>query len=219
MASDELKSTVADLKAQVEAARREARAAQAAADSANDVVSELTADKARLENALEIESAAWKSRFADKVAEATRYREKYYAVEERMAELEDELEASEECAAVMKARREHSAEDEAYDEEDTGESKSRQHSHDVRDAVMMILTLGISPSKAIPALCVGTTWEARFGSAPPKLRWIQTECKELRVVNCILAASTAADSQVYWLCLIHVLVKSLHRPNYRNFTP
>jgi hypothetical protein len=201
-ASEKLKSTVADLQAQVEAVRREARAAQAAADSRNDEVAELTAHKARLENALEIESAAWKSKFADKAAEAQRYREKYYAVEERMAELEDELEelkASEECAAVMKARREQSAEDEAYDEEDTGESKSRQHSHEVREAVMMILALGISPSKVIPALCVGTTWEARFGSAPPKLRWIQNECKELRVVNCILAASTAADPQVYLL--------------------
>jgi hypothetical protein len=166
------------------------------ADGLNDELAKLTADKSRLENVLETESAVWKSKFTDKAAEANRYREKFSAVEERLAELEDALEgfkANEECAAVMKARREQSAEDEAYDEEDTGKSKSRQHSHKVREAVMMILALGISPSKVIPALCVGTTWEARFGSAPPKLRWIQNLCKELRVVNCILAASTAAD--------------------------
>jgi len=48
---------LADLKAELEAARCEVRAMRAIADGLNDEVSKLTADKARLENVLETESA------------------------------------------------------------------------------------------------------------------------------------------------------------------
>ena len=58
---------------------------RATADGLNDEVSKLTADKARLENVLETESAVWKSKFTDKAAEANRHREKFNATEETMA--------------------------------------------------------------------------------------------------------------------------------------
>ena len=174
---------------------------RATADGLNDEVIKLTAEKAALETELTTRTAACSQMLAHKTKEAERYREKYHAVEDRMAELQDKLEElgqDKECAAASKARQKQSAEDEAYDEEDTGESKTRQHSHEVREAVMMALALGLPPSKVVPCLCIGLTWESRFGNAkPPKLRWIQELRKELRVVNCILAASTAADPQVY----------------------
>jgi hypothetical protein len=70
---------------------------------------------------------------------------------------------------------------------------------------MMTLALGVSPSKVIPALCIGTTWKARFGSTPPKLRLIQAQRKDVQVVNCMLAASSAADEQVLSRAHSHVI--------------
>ena len=113
-----------------------------------------------------------------------------FELEVALQKLEDEGA----CDAERKARGKALDDIEAYEEEETGESKGRQHSHEVREAVMMFLALGIAPSKVLPALAVS---KIDFNGRLPKLRWIQNMRKELRVVVCILAAATAADREVF----------------------
>ena len=158
---------------------------------------ERDAEMAEVEAVLEAETKVLKKKLTDKDKELSRYVQGLASAEDRMLELEDELrklEDERECDAESTARRKALDDLEAYEEEETGESKGRQHSHEVREAVMMFLALGIAPSKVTPALAVS---KVDFNGRQPKLRWIQNMRKELRVVVCILAAATAADREVF----------------------
>ena len=82
VAIEKLATKLADLRAELEAARREGRAMRATADGLNDEVIKLTTEKAALKTELTTRTKAWSQTLAyKKTEEAGRNREKLRALE------------------------------------------------------------------------------------------------------------------------------------------
>jgi len=121
-----------------------------------------------------------------------------HVTENKLAEMEEKLQEFQDevaCSANKTAFRKAQADADADYEEDTGEcaNAGRQHPHEVRDAAMKYLALGIAPSRVSSCMRIG---KFNFTGPQPKLRWVQHMRSELRVAVCMLAAASAADPEV-----------------------
>jgi chromosome segregation ATPase len=133
-----------------------------------------------------------------KTREVWALRKDLHATENKLAEMEEELQEFQDevaCSANKTAFRKAQADADADYEEDTGEcaNAGRQHPHEVREAAMKYLALGIAPSRVSSCMRIG---KFNFTGPQPKLRWVQHMRSELRVAVCMLAAASAADPEV-----------------------
>ena len=133
-----------------------------------------------------------------KTREVMALRMDLHATENKLAEMEEKLQEFQDevaCSANKKAFRKAQADADADYEEDTGEcaNAGRQHPHEVREAAMKYLALGIAPSRVSSCMRIG---KFNFTGTQPKLRWVQHMRSELRVAVCMLAAASAADPEV-----------------------
>ena len=131
-----------------------------------------------------------------KTREVMALRMDLHATENKLAEMEEKLQEFQDeiaCSANKTAFRKAQAD--ADYEEDTGEcaNAGRQHPHEVREAAMKYLALGIAPSRVSSCMRIG---KINFTGPQPKLRWVQHMRSELRVAVCMLAAASAADPEV-----------------------
>ena len=125
-------------------------------------------------------------------------RQDLHATENKLAEMEEQLQDFQDefaCSANTTAFRKAQADADADYEEETGEcaNAGRQHPHEVREAAMKYLALGIAPSRVSSCMRIGNF---NFTGPQPKLRWVQLMRSELRVAVCMLAAASAADPEV-----------------------
>ena len=119
-----------------------------------------------------------------------------HATENKLAEMEEQLQDfQDEFACSANTTTFRKAQADADYEEETGEcaNAGRQHPHEVREAVMKYLALGIAPSRVSSCMRIG---KFNFTGPQPKLRWVQHMRSELRVAVCMLAAASAADPEV-----------------------
>ena len=133
-----------------------------------------------------------------KTCEVMALRMDLHATENKLAEMEEQLQDFQDefaCSANTTAFRKARADADADYEEETGEcaNAGRQHPHEVREAVMKYLALGIAPSRVSSCMRIG---KFNFTGPQPKLRWVQLMRSELRVAVCMLAAASAADPEV-----------------------
>ena len=133
-----------------------------------------------------------------KTREVMALRKDLHVTENKLAEMEEQLQDLQDefaCSANKTAFRKAQADADADYEEETGEcaNAGRQHPHEVREAVMKYLALGIAPSRVSSCMRIG---KFNFTGPQPKLRWVQLMRSELRVAVCMLAAASAADPEV-----------------------
>ena len=133
-----------------------------------------------------------------KTREVMALRKDLHVTENKLAEMEEQLQDLQDefaCSANKTAFRKAQADADADYEEETGEcaNAGRQHPHEVREAAMKYLALGIAPSSVSSCMRIG---ELNFTGPQPKLRWVQHMRSELRVAVCMLAAAFAADPEV-----------------------
>ena len=133
-----------------------------------------------------------------KTREVMALRMDLHATENKLAEMEEQLQDFQDefaCSANTTAFRKAQADADADYEEETGEcaNAGRQHPHEVREAAMKYLALGIAPSSVSSCMRIG---KLNFTGPQPKLRWVQHMRSELRVAVCMLAAASAADPEV-----------------------
>ena len=133
-----------------------------------------------------------------KTREVMALRKDLHVTENKLAEMEEQLQDFQDefaCSANTTAFRKAQADADADYEEETGEcaNAGRQHPHEVREAAMKYLALGIAPSRVSSCMRIG---KFNFTGPQPKLRWVQHMRSELRVAVCMLAAASAADPEV-----------------------
>ena len=133
-----------------------------------------------------------------KTREVMALRKDLHVTENKLAEMEEQLQDFQDefaCSANTTAFRKAQADADADYEEETGEcaNAGRQHPHEVREAAMKYLALGIAPSRVSSCMRIG---KINFTGPQPKLRWVQHMRSELRVAVCMLAAAIAADPEV-----------------------
>ena len=111
-----------------------------------------------------------------KTREVMALRKDLHVTENKLAEMEEKLQEFQgelACSANKTAFRKAQADADADYEEETGEcaNAGRQHPHEVREAVMKYLALGIAPSSVSSCMRIG---KLNFTGPQPKLRWCST---------------------------------------------
>jgi len=115
--------------------------------------------------------------------------------ENRIFELEEELERDLQAKAEMA----YDKTDEGYDEA-TGVESGRTYTPEFRAQVLKLLALRVPVASVVPVL--QATGQLPVEEKPPSLWWILNMRRELSVVVLILAASKAADPKVRWVQVV-----------------